>query len=125
MNENIKLFLEKMAEDQELQSRFSQITDPNEAYDLAISIQPGYTKEEFIETEEDALDAVCELINCMNGLYASEKSSNGTSFIELEPPEFFIDFSEAKSDFIDVMPVFICGGEVKLFISTTGGWEVQ
>ncbi|MCR5558088.1 MAG: hypothetical protein K6F75_11085 [Butyrivibrio sp.] len=85
----------------------------------------GYTKEEFIETEEDALDAVCELINCMNGLYASDRTSDGTSVIELEPPEFFIDFSEAKSDFIDVLPVFICGGEVMLFISTSGEWEVQ
>ena len=84
----------------------------------------GYTKEEFIDTEEDALDAVCELINCMNGLYASELSNNGCT-IELEPPEFYISYSEAKSDIIDVLPVYICGGEVRLFISTVGNWEVK
>ena len=84
----------------------------------------GYTKEEFIDTEEDALDAVCELINCMNGLYASELSNNGCA-IELEPPEFYISYSEAKSDIIYVLPVYICGGEVRLFISTVGNWEVK
>jgi predicted ribosomally synthesized peptide with nif11-like leader len=48
MNENIKVFLEKMAADSELQARFAQIKDPDEAYELASSIQPGFTKEEFV-----------------------------------------------------------------------------
>ena len=60
MNENIKLFLEKMAEDQELQARFSQITDPDEAYSLASSVQSGFTKEEFIETMTAIRDAMEE-----------------------------------------------------------------
>lgn len=65
MNENIKLFLEKLAADQELQTRFSQLKDPDQAYELASSIQPGFTKEEFITEmtkikeamEEDLTDA--------------------------------------------------------------------
>ena len=48
MNENIKVFLEKLAADPELQARFSQLHDPDQAYELASSIQPGFTKEEFI-----------------------------------------------------------------------------
>ena len=48
MNENIKVFLEKLAADQELQARFSQLKDPDQAYELASSIQSGFTKEEFI-----------------------------------------------------------------------------
>ena len=48
MNENIKLFLEKLEADQELQAKFSQIRDADEAYALAASIQSGFTKEEFI-----------------------------------------------------------------------------
>ncbi len=60
MNENIKLFLEKMAEDQELQARFSQLTDADEAYALAGSIQSGFTKEEFIETMTAIRDAMDE-----------------------------------------------------------------
>ena len=59
MNENIRLFLEKMAADQELQARFSQITDPDEAYAMASSVQSGFTKEEFIET----MTAIREAMN--------------------------------------------------------------
>ena len=65
MNENIKAFLEKMAADPELQARFSQVNDPDKAYELASSIQPGFTKEEFVTEmtkikeamEEDLTDA--------------------------------------------------------------------
>jgi predicted ribosomally synthesized peptide with nif11-like leader len=49
MNENLKLFLEKVASDQELQTKFAQIKDVDEGYTLASSVQNGFTKEEFIE----------------------------------------------------------------------------
>ncbi|MCR5137630.1 MAG: Nif11-like leader peptide family RiPP precursor [Oscillospiraceae bacterium] len=48
MNENMKALLEKVMADQELQAKFSQIKDEEEAYALASSIQSGFTKEEFI-----------------------------------------------------------------------------
>ena len=48
MNENIKALMEKVAADEELQAKFSQIRDADEAYALAASIQSGFTKEEFI-----------------------------------------------------------------------------
>lgn len=65
MNENIKAFLEKLSADQELQTKFSQIKDVDEAYALASSIQSGFTKDEFITEmtkikeamEEDLTDA--------------------------------------------------------------------
>ncbi len=78
----------------------------------------AYTKEEFIETREDALDAVCELINCINGLYASEQSRNDSK-IELEPPNFSVSFAQASSDEMIVMPVYIAGGEVKDIIAVS------
>ena len=78
----------------------------------------AYTKEEFIETREDALDAVCELINCINGLYASEQSRND-SRIELEPPNFSVNFAQTTSDEMIVMPVYIAGGEIKYIIAVS------
>ena len=84
----------------------------------------AYTKEEFIETEEDALDAVCELINCMNGLYASERSKEG-ALIELEPPEFYITFTEATGDYLDVLPIYTSGGEVRLIISASSDIKIN
>ena len=59
MNENIKALLEKVAADEELQAKFSQIKDPDEAYALASSIQSGFTKEEFVE----AMTAIKEAMN--------------------------------------------------------------
>ncbi|SFU53717.1 chemotaxis protein CheX [Butyrivibrio sp. INlla21] len=84
----------------------------------------AYTKEEFIETKEDALDAICELINCINGLYATEQSRNDTR-IELEPPNFYVSFPEASCEEIMVMPIYICGGEVKYLIAISKDIEVK
>jgi len=49
MNENIRLFLEKLSADEELQAKISQVRDPDEAYAIASSLQDGFTKEEFVE----------------------------------------------------------------------------
>lgn len=83
----------------------------------------AYTKEEFIETREDALDAICELINCINGLYATQQS-HGDKKIELDPPEFKVSFSEANCDEIWVMPVYICQGEVRYLIAISENMRI-
>ena len=76
----------------------------------------SYTKEEFIETEEDALDAMCELINCINGLYASDRSKKGKKIV-LEPPYFITKFGEIAGQEIRVMPIYCSGAEVLLVVS--------
>ena len=78
----------------------------------------AYTKEEFVETKEDALDAVCELINCINGLYATELSRADVK-IELEPPNFSVNFAQASSEEMLVLPVYIRGGEIKYMIAVS------
>ena len=78
----------------------------------------AYTKEEFIETREDALDAVCELINCINGLYASEQSKHDIK-LDLNPPNFSVSFSEVTGDEMVVMPVYIRGAEIKFIIAVS------
>ena len=50
MNPDIQKMMEIVAQDKELQQKFSVIRDPDEAYALAVSIHGGYTKEELIET---------------------------------------------------------------------------
>ena len=49
MNENIKLFLEKLESDPELQEKIIAEKDPDKVYLIASSVQGGFTKEEFIE----------------------------------------------------------------------------
>ncbi|WP_029322630.1 chemotaxis protein CheX [Butyrivibrio sp. AE3004] len=84
----------------------------------------SYTKEEFIETEEDALDAMCELINCINGLYATDRSKKGKK-IELEPPYFITKFGEIDGEDIRIMPVYCCDTEVLLIVSAHSNTTVK
>ena len=49
-NESLKAFFAKIASDEEALARLKACKDLDEAYDFAISIQDGFTKEEFVET---------------------------------------------------------------------------
>ena len=92
-------------------------------YDDVRKMAIAYTKEEFIETREDALDAVCELINCINGLYATEQSNSDIK-IELEPPNFSVNFAQASGEEMMVLPVYIRGGEIKYLIAVSKDFSI-
>ena len=78
MNENIKIFLEKVEADPQLQSKLAEVRDPDEAYAIASSIQGGFTKEEFIAemtrikeaSEENLTDA--DLAKSAGGIDATD-----------------------------------------------------
>ena len=53
MNENLKIFFDKLAADKALQAQFRGIKDPDKAYELAASVQGGFTKEEFVEAMKE------------------------------------------------------------------------
>lgn len=92
-------------------------------YDDVQKMAVAYTKEEFIDTREDALDAVCELINCINGLYATVRSQQEAK-IELEPPDFYVNHQEVTSEEIMVLPVHISGAQIKYIISVKGDTNI-
>lgn len=50
-----------------------------------------FAEEDFTEMDEDALDAAAELVNCINGLYASSASGSHGKFLELMPPLYSMD----------------------------------
>ena len=52
MNEKVIQFLKKVEQDEALAAKFQGITNPDEAYALAASVQDGFTKEEFISAME-------------------------------------------------------------------------
>lgn len=60
MNESIKALLEKVSEDADLQAKFSQIKDLDEAYALASSVQSGFTKEELVSEMNKIKEAMEE-----------------------------------------------------------------
>ena len=63
MNESMKKFLEKVAQDPELLAKMSAVQNPDEAYRLASALQDGFTKEEFITTMKDLAAASGDLTN--------------------------------------------------------------
>jgi len=64
-----------------------------------------YGQEEFEQLDADSLDAAGELLNCINGLYASGLSREG-KFLELTPPDYSDVTAKAKADICKV-PVFV------------------
>ena len=61
----------------------------------------------------DALDAAGELLNCINGLYASAMSAQGT-FFDLMPPDYE-DVSSLAKKTTCTIPVFI--GDQSLYFT--------
>lgn len=53
-----------------------------------LTIASFFGQEDFETLDEDALDAAAELMNCINGLYASSISGNHGQFLELMPPAY-------------------------------------
>lgn len=58
IKEEMKLFLQKVAESQELQEKMQACKSPEEAYAIASSVQDGFTFEEFTETMTKLNDVV-------------------------------------------------------------------
>ncbi len=74
--------------------------------DDILSIAEGFANESFDEVDEDALDAVAEFTNCVNGLYAAELSYKGTS-IDMLPPEILSDATIEEDTEFCVVPIYI------------------
>ncbi|WP_026506971.1 hypothetical protein [Butyrivibrio sp. MC2013] len=83
-----------------------------------------YTKEEFLETREDVMDALCELINCINGLYATEVSTE-TLLVELEPPIYKTTFANIVSTDICSLPLQVGNANIFLNISKAEATELH
>lgn len=78
-----------------------------------LKIASAFAGENYKSVEEDALDAVCEFINCSSGLFAAEQSKKGAQ-LELEPV-YAYENQKLKGD-VYVLPIFIEDCEVKVVI---------
>lgn len=65
-----------------------------------------FGREDFSQVDEDALDAIGELLNCINGLYASALSQSGIS-TELLPPEYSAKLTKITCKKMLVIPLHI------------------
>jgi len=89
-----------------------------------LSIAEPYAKENFTEVDEDAFDAVCEFINCTNGLYASKLSLEGIN-IDMTPPLSYINKEITSQGEIYVVPVYISGAQTDLLVVVNNEVEIN
>ncbi len=74
-----------------------------------------FGQEKFASVDEDALDAIGELLNCINGLYVSE-CKDGSS-LELMPPSFKTGIQGFESRKMLVLPIHIKNDCIDLMIA--------
>ena len=74
-----------------------------------LTIASFFGQEDFEMLDEDALDAAAELMNCINGLFASALSGNHGQFLELMPPQYAVDGLDVSDQMACVVTVQIDG----------------
>lgn len=92
-----------------------------EQTDAFLKIGSAFAGENYEKVEEDALDAVCEFINCSSGLFAAEQSKKGAE-LDMEPV-FAYENQQVKGDFY-VVPIYVEDCEVKLIIAVDSDVEM-
>lgn len=92
--------------------------------DDLLHVASVFGQEEFERVDEDALDAVAELLNCINGLYASARSKEGVS-MELLPPEYSVELVQVSCKEMLVLPLWIKGSKVQLLIAIDNKIEMN
>ena len=101
---------------QELNGQHKILTAISGSSDAMKEAAIGFAGEQYIENEEDALDALCELVNCVNGLLATEM---GTKNIELdmEVPHYYLEKGTLRANSLFCLPVMIRGLEVDMIMA--------
>lgn len=78
-----------------------------------LKIASAFAQEKFTTVVEDALDSVCEFINCTSGLFVAEQSRRDADF-DLQPV-YAYENQVLKGD-VYVLPIYIEDCEVKVVI---------
>lgn len=84
--------------------------------DSLLAIANPFAGEEFETVDLDALDAVGEFTNCINGLFASELSKEGID-IDMLPPEFYDHPITISGNQFCVFPITIGYNHINFILS--------
>lgn len=86
-----------------------------------LKIASAFSGENYAAAEEDALDAVCEFINCTSGLFAAEQSKAN---VELDMEPVYAYENQKMVGDVYVLPIYIEDCEVKLVIGVDAEVEM-
>lgn len=84
-----------------------------------LEIASAFAKEDFNQLDEDSFDSVCEFINCINGLFATELSHNDV-ILEIMPPAFGPNQKLSGPEGVFIVPMSLNGKQVDLIAVVNG-----
>ena len=94
------------------------------AGDDLLAVANPFAGEEFETVDMDALDAVGEFTNCINGLFASEMSGEGVD-LDMLPPVFYENPVTISGNQFCVFPIHVDGKEIKFVLAIDTDIEVK
>lgn len=71
---------------------------------------------DFIQNEEDCLDGLCELINSINGMFASKMSGEDMD-LDMHVPQYHMNAGTLKADSLLCIPVVVFDQEITFVLS--------
>lgn len=86
--------------------------------DALIKVASRFAQVDFDEFDSDAYDAICEFINCTNGMFATKLSDQEIEVI-LRPPVFYGDASISGDNGFYVVTMEIDGTEFNVIMSVS------
>ena len=89
-----------------------------------LTIAEPFAKEEFGVMDLYAFDALCEFINCINGLYASELSQQGVQ-VDMIPPMYYQSGCIKADDKLLIVPVYIKNRKIRIVIATNTKFKIE
>lgn len=104
------LCIQSMDGDYKIATAISGNTDGS-MLDAAI----GFAGSDNVIDKEDCLDALCELINCVNGLFATTMSNRDVD-IDMKAPLAYGEKGTLKSENILTLPILIYGRKLNIHI---------
>ena len=92
--------------------------------DDLLAVANPFADEEFETVDLDALDAVGEFTNCINGLFASEMSNEGMD-LDMLPPVFYENPVTIRGKQFCVFPIHVDGKEIKFILSIDSDIDIK
>ncbi|MCR5399681.1 MAG: hypothetical protein K6E68_09150 [Lachnospiraceae bacterium] len=94
-----------------------------DADDGMMKVAVAFAGAENVSDRDDSLDALCELINCVNGLLATEASNDDVD-VDMDAPMAEGNKGKVRGENVLVLPFVACGREFKMLITYDEDYEV-
>ncbi len=89
-----------------------------------LAVAETFGREEFGSMDLFAFDSVCEFINCVNGLYASELSLRNVQ-VDMVPPTFYQGGHVTAEDKLLIVPIYVQGRKIRIVIATDTDVKIE